>query len=280
MVWYSAIVSVDLQQSENELLPNLTAVVEASAVEILEQADIDCLPAFRTRMEWFLKYRPELGRHIAYCDRGPLKTENDAHKRSAGHRLLAIPSQERLERMLRYLLDENEFLSPHGIRSLSRVHLDHPFVLHADDQDHCVEYTPAESKSGMFGGNSNWRGPIWFPVNYLVIEALERYHHFYGDDVRVECPTGSGHQMNLLEVSKELRRRLEKLFVPDHDSGRRACHGNDQRYANDPHWRDLPLFYEYFHGDTGRGVGASHQTGWTALISTILGDLHSDVGTS
>ena len=145
---------------------------------------------------------------------------------SSGHRLLAIPSRERLERVLRYLLDESEFLSPHGIRALSRFHRDHPFVLRADGQEHRVDYTPGESTTGLFGGNSNWRGPIWFPVNYLVIEALERYHHFYGDYVRVECPTGSGQYMNLFEASQELRRRLAKLFLPD-ASGRRACHGDD-----------------------------------------------------
>ena len=203
--------------------------------------------------------------------RGTLRSTCQA----AGHRLLAIPSRERLERVLRYLLDESEFLSPYGIRALSRFHRDRPFVLHADGQEHRVDYTPGESTSGLFGGNSNWRGPIWFPVNYLVIEALERYHHFYGDHLRVECPAGSGQHMNLLEASQELRRRLARLFLPD-ESGRRACHGADPRYAIDAHWRDLPLFYEYFHGDTGRGVGASHQTGWTALVSTILRDLRSE----
>jgi hypothetical protein len=171
--------------------------------------------------------------------------------------------------MLRYLLDENEFLAPHGMRGLSRYHYDRPFVLWADGQEFRVDYVPGESTSGLFGGNSNWRGPIWFPVNYLVIEALERYHHFYGDEVRVECPTGSGQWKNLLEVAQELRRRLASLFLPD-GAGRRPCHGGDQRYAIDPHWRDHVLFHEYFHGDTGRGLGASHQTGWTALVATIL----------
>ncbi len=255
---------------------SIVGIIPLFAVEVLEQAKIDRLPGFRKRMEWFLKHRPDLGRNIAYCDR--LHHTSDDEEREAqgtGHRLLAIPSRERLERVLRYLLDESEFLSPHGIRALSRFHEGRPFVLHADGQEHRVDYTPGESTSGLFGGNSNWRGPIWFPVNYLVIEALERYHHFYGELLRVECPTGSGQHMNLFEVSQELRLRLAKLFVPD-DSGRRACHGDDQRYAIDPHWRELPLFYEYFHGDTGRGVGASHQTGWTALISTILRDLRSE----
>jgi hypothetical protein len=236
---------------------SIVGIIPLFAVEVLEQATIDQLPGFRRRMEWFLKYRPDLARHIAYCDR------------TGGRRLLAIPSRKRLERMLAYLLDENEFLAPHGIRAMSRVHRDKPFVLWADGQEHCVEYAPGESTSGMFGGNSNWRGPIWFPVNYLVIEALERYHHFYGKEAQVEYPTGSGRRMNLLEVSQELRRRLAKLFLPD-DTGRRACHGDDTRYATDPHWRKFPQFYEYFHGDTGRGLGASHQTGWTALVATIL----------
>jgi hypothetical protein len=168
-------------------------------------------------------------------------------------------------------LDESEFLSPYGIRALSRFHRDHPFTLWADGQEHRVDYTPGESTTGLFGGNSNWRGPIWFPVNYLVIEALERYHHFYGHYVQVECPTGSGQYMNLYDASQELRRRLAKLFLPD-ASGRRVCHGDDQRYARDSHWQGFPLFYEYFHGDTGRGIGASHQTGWTALVATILRD--------
>jgi hypothetical protein len=251
---------------------SIVGIIPLFAVEVLEQADIDRLPGFRKRMEWFLKYRPDLGRHIAYCDRSHHRESEDGDEIHAGHRLLAIPSQERLQRMLRYLFDESEFLAPHGIRALSRFHRESPFVLVADGQEHCVDYTPAESTSGLFGGNSNWRGPIWFPVNYLVIEALERYHHFYGDEVRVECPTGSGQTMNLFEASQELRRRLAALFLPD-SQGRRACHGKDPRYAADPHWRDLPLFYEYFHGDTGRGVGASHQTGWTALVSTILRDL-------
>jgi hypothetical protein len=188
------------------------------------------------------------------------------------HRLLAIPTRERLERVLRYLLDEGEFLSPYGIRSVSRVHLDHPYVFHADGREYRVDYVPGESNGWLFGGNSNWRGPIWFPINYLIVEALERYHKFYGDTLRVECPTGSGHMMNLREVAREISRRLARPFLPD-SSGRRPVHGGDERYATDPHWRDLVLFYEYLHADTGRGVGASHQTGWTALVARALEDL-------
>jgi hypothetical protein len=185
------------------------------------------------------------------------------------HRLLAIPSRDRLLRVLRYLLDENEFLSPYGIRSLSRTYRDRPYTFSLAGTSTIVEYVPGESNTGLFGGNSNWRGPVWFPVNYLLIEALERYHHFYGDSLQVECPTGSGEMMNLEQVAEEIARRLASLFLPD-TSGRRPCHGDDRRFAEDPHWRDLVLFYEYFHGETGRGCGASHQTGWTALATRCL----------
>jgi len=260
---------------------SIVGIIPMFAVEVLEQADINRLPGFRKRMEWFLKHRPDLGRHIAYCEHSHHDVEDDGdHVGSdAGHRLLAIPSRERLERVLRYLLDEGEFLAPHGVRALSRYHLDRPFVLWTDGQEHRVEYTPGESVTGLFGGNSNWRGPIWMPVNYLVIEALERYHHFYGDEVQVECPTGSGIRMNLFEASQVLRRRLASLFLPD-ATGCRPCHGHDSRYASDLHWRNFPLFYEYFHGDTGRGVGTSHQTGWTALVATILRDVRMQTADS
>lgn len=181
-------------------------------------------------------------------------------------RLLAIPSRDRLERVLRYLLDEEEFLSPYGIRSLSRIHRDHPYIFGVGDDAHAVEYVPGESTSGLFGGNSNWRGPVWFPVNYLLIEALERYHYFYGQTFQVECPRGSGRRLNLKQVADELALRLTRLFVPGPD-GRRPCFGDDPRFAGDPDWRDLVLFHEYSHGETGKGLGASHQTGWTALVT-------------
>jgi hypothetical protein len=255
---------------------SIVGIIPLFAVEVLEQADIDRLPGFRKRMEWFLKHRPDLGRHIAYCEKSHIGVEHDDEHGDdfAGHRLLAIPSCERLQRVLAYLFDETEFLAPHGIRALSQFHREHPFVLWAEGQEHRVDYTPGESTTGIFGGNSNWRGPIWFPINFLIIEALERYYHFYGDSVSIPCPTGSGRMLNLFEASQELRRRLSSLFLPD-ATGRRPCHGAEERYANDPHWRDLPLFYEYFHGDDGRGLGASHQTGWTALVATILRDLHT-----
>ena len=175
--------------------------------------------------------------------------------------------------MLRYVLDENEFLSPYGIRSLSRVHREQPYVFDVDGRARTGSTTSRrKSNTGLFGGNSNWRGPIWFPVNYLLLEALERYHHFYGDDLKVECPTGSGRMLNLQEVARELASRLVAPLPAD-QHGRRPCHGDDARYATDPHWKDLVLFHEYFHGDNGRGVGASHQTGWTALVVRCLEDI-------
>jgi hypothetical protein len=241
---------------------SMVGLLPLIAVEVLEEERLRRLPGFSKRMDWFLKNRPDLSRHISYCVAG----------RRHGYRLLAIPSHERLRRVLGYLLDEAEFLSPFGIRSLSKFHADHPYVFDAGGETQPVSYVPGESTTGLFGGNSNWRGPIWFPTNYLIIEALERYHHYYGDEFTIECPTGSGRRMNLQQVAQELGGRLLKIFVPDRD-GRRACHGSDPRWAKDPHWRDLLLFHEYFHGETGAGLGASHQTGWTALIIRLVKDL-------
>jgi len=232
------------------------------AANVIDSALVDTLPGFKKRMEWFLHNRADLASQISYM--GTL-TEGGQTRR-----LLAIPSRERLLRLLRYMLDEDEFLSPYGIRSVSRVHKDDPYVVTVDGHSYEVDYEPGESTTGLFGGNSNWRGPVWFPINYLLIEALERYHHFYQDSLRVECPTGSGRLMTLNEVADELRRRLAALFLPD-DSGRCPWQGGDRRYADDPHWRGLTLFYEYFDGDTGKGLGASHQTGWTALVARCLG---------
>jgi hypothetical protein len=167
------------------------------------------------------------------------------------------------------LLDENEFLGPYGIRSLSRYHLDHPFTFRVGDQDFKVQYLPAESNTGMFGGNSNWRGPVWMPVNTLLLRALLSLYAFYGDDFKVQCPTGSGRYMTLFEVAKELKQRLANTFLRD-TNGRRPVYGGTKKFQEDPHWRDLILFYEYFHGDNGAGLGASHQTGWTGLIAFVL----------
>jgi hypothetical protein len=251
----------------------MVGIIPLFTVTMIDDSVLERLPDFRKRINWFVKHRADQLQHVTYMERDC--DESDA---PGGSRLLAIPSRERLLRILGYLLDEEEFLSPYGIRSLSKVHEKKPFVLHVGGQEHRVTYLPGESDSWMFGGNSNWRGPIWFPLNYLLVEALERYHRFYGETLKVECPTGSGNLMNLAEVAQELMRRQVKLFVRDR-TGRRPCHGDDVRFQKDPHWKDLLLFYEYFHGETGQGLGASHQTGWTALAARLLEKLHqSDNG--
>ena len=237
---------------------SLVGILPLIAAEVLDESKFERLHGFRKRMSWFLTNRPDLARHIACME--PRMGEDQCPQR-----LLAIPTRERLQRVLRYVLDETEFLSPHGIRSVSRVHKERPYEIDVHGMIHRVDYVPAEGNTGLFGGNSNWRGPIWFPINYLVLEALERYHHFYGDDLKVECPVGSGRLLTLQEVAHELEERLARIFLAD-ASGQRPCHGGDARYAGDPHWKDLVLFHEYFHGDNGRGVGASHQTGWTSLV--------------
>jgi len=238
---------------------SLVGLVPLIAVEILNETDIDAFPEFSKRIAWFLEHRKDLARHTAYLE------TREAHKL----RLLAIPSRERLVRVLKYLLDESEFLSPYGIRSLSKYHQNNPYLFEADGREYRVPYTPGESDTYVFGGNSNWRGPIWFPLNYLLIEALEQYHRFYGDSLQVECPTGSGQMMNLKSVAEELMRRHTLLFLRKED-GERPYDGDGFRFAKDPHWKDLNLFYEYFHADNGRGLGASHQTGWTALVARFL----------
>jgi hypothetical protein len=243
---------------------SLVGILPLIAVEVVEDATIAKLPGFRKRMSWFLENRPELATHVA-CMQARMGPQER-------HQLLAIPSRERLLRVVRYLLDETEFLSPHGIRSVSRVHQEQPYVFDVMGESYRVDYVPGESNTGLFGGNSNWRGPVWMPLNFLVLEALERYHHFYGDELKVECPTGSGTMVTLADAAREIQRRLASLFLPD-AAGERPCHGGDPRYARDPHWRDLVLFHEYFHGDTGRGVGASHQTGWTALALRCIEDI-------
>jgi len=250
---------------------SIVGLIPLFAAEVLDDRQIERLPGFKKRMEWFLNHRPDLAKNISYCK---YKSDGNGSKEgtSYGRRLLAIPSLERLQRVLRYVLDETEFLSPYGIRSVSRVHKDRPYVLRADGQEHCVDYEPGESKSGIFGGNSNWRGPIWMPINFLLIEALERYHHFYGDELTVECPVGSGQKLTLKQVAQELASRVVRIFLPD-KTGRRPCHGDERLFAEDPQWRPYPLFYEYFDGDTGRGCGASHQTGWTALVLPLLRDV-------
>ncbi len=227
---------------------SLVGLMPLVAVETFKTERINRLPGFKKRMDWFLKYRGDLARRIAF-----MANDHDTQHHRDDMLLLALPSRERLRRVLRYLLDENEFFSPFGIRSVSKYHEKHPYTLEFEGQALSVAYTPGESDTRLFGGNSNWRGPIWFPINYLILEALQRYHHFYGDTFTVECPTGSGNHVTLDVVAHEIERRLAGLCVPD-----------DQ---------DRVLFYEYFHGDTGRGCGASHQTGWTALVAKCIEDL-------
>jgi hypothetical protein len=235
------------------------------AVSVLETEKLSSLPGFQKRLKWFLQYKQNLRQHITQ--------RKSIHYDGSDAILLAIPSETRLRRMLAYVLDEEEFLSEYGLRSLSKYHEKHPYIFQkGKDSEKCVRYAPGESTTSMFGGNSNWRGPIWLCINYLVIEALQRYYYTYGDDWKVECPTRSGNMMNLHEVSQELARRLVKIFLRD-ENGKRPLNGDETIYETDPYFRDLVLFYEYFHGDTGRGIGANHQTGWTALIIDHIEDL-------
>jgi hypothetical protein len=239
---------------------SMVGMIPLFAVEVLEGGVIEKLTGFCKRMDWFLKYRKDLARHISY-----MRPSDSDHTQY----LLAIPSQQRLVRVLQYLLSEAEFLSPHGIRSLSKFHQNHPYIFRADGKEYSVKYCPGEGESEMFGGNSNWRGPVWFPVNFLLLEALEKYHHFYGESLKVEFPTGSKNMMTLQDVADELGTRLRAPFLPDID-GRRPSHGDEPLFAQDPYWKDLVLFHEYFHGETGRGCGAGHQTGWTALVGRLI----------
>jgi len=238
---------------------SMVGLIPLFAIETLESELLNRLPAFKRRMEWFIDNRPDL-------------TKNVACMRTAGRdarRLLSIVDETKLRRILQLMLDESEFLSPHGIRALSRYHREHPYTLNVNGGEHRVDYDPAESRTGLFGGNSNWRGPVWFPLNYLLIESLQKFHHYLGEQFKVECPTGSGQYLTLWEVSRELSRRLNRTFLRD-QQGRRPVYGDWEKFQTDPHWRDLILFFEYFHGDTGRGVGANHQTGWTGLVAKML----------
>ncbi len=243
-------------------LRSMVGVIPLFAVEFIEESTLQKLPGFAKRTRWFLENRRDLASQISYMAGDGCET---------GRRLLAIPSRERLERVLRYVFDEKEFLSAHGVRSLSQRYAEQPFVLHLAGEVHRVDYVPGESNTWLFGGNSNWRGPVWFPLNFLLIEALERYHHFYGDAFTMEFPTGSGRRLNLAEIARELSQRLVGLFLPN-GGGRRPALGLEPRFVSDPHWQDLLLFHEYFHGETGEGLGASHQTGWTALVAKMITD--------
>jgi hypothetical protein len=254
---------------------SMVGLIPLIAVEVLEQDTIDRLPGFRKRMDWFLTNRSDLYQQISMMETATGADGEHLHR----HRLLAIPTESRLRRVLASLLDESEFLSPFGIRSLSAQHREKPYVLRVDGQEWQVHYEPGESQTALFGGNSNWRGPIWFPMNYLLMESLERYHHFYGADFKIECPTGSGIFMTLGEVAREINRRLCAIFLPD-SSGKAAWQGEAGIFSEDPHWRGQAWFHEYFDGDTGRGCGAAHQTGWTALIARCLRDHAANEGKS
>ena len=238
---------------------SMVGLVPLFAVETMEPEVLDRLPDFKRRLEWFVDNRPDI-------------TQSFACMRSEGtgkRRLLSIANQDQLRCILKYILDEREFLSSYGVRALSRFHQENPYMLRVNGTQYRVDYEPGESSSGLFGGNSNWRGPIWFPVNLLIIESLQKFHHYFGDDFKVEFPTGSGNMKTLWEVADELSRRITNIFLRD-DKGNRPVFGNSEKFQKDPHWRDLILFHEYFHGDSGRGAGASHQTGWTGVVTKLM----------
>jgi hypothetical protein len=237
----------------------MVGLLSLCASTVVTPESLKRIPEALERVQWFLDRNPELMETIA----------NPRTPGVKGRRLLALLNEDKLRRILSVMLDEKEFLSPHGIRSLSRFHADHPYIYVLEGQEFRVDYAPAESTSGLFGGNSNWRGPIWMPVNVLLLRGLLKLYAFYGEDFKVECPTGSGNQMTLFEVAQEIGKRLISLFTRD-ESGKRPVYGCADVFQNDPNWRDHILFYEYFHGDNGAGIGASHQTGWTGTIATLI----------
>jgi hypothetical protein len=243
---------------------SMVGLIPLFAVETVDPELLEKLPDFRRRLEWFLNYRPDLAKLVSRWQE-PGRGER---------RLLSLLRGHRMKCLLKRMLDETEFLSDHGVRALSRFHRDHPFIFSRNGHSCDVSYQAAESTSSLFGGNSNWRGPIWFPVNYLLIESLQRFHYYYGDDFKVECPTGSGTLLTLNDVADELARRLTRLFLPD-GHGRRPIWGPYEKLATDPRFRDYVLFHEYFDGDSGRGAGASHQTGWTGLVAKLLQPRHA-----
>ncbi len=238
---------------------SMVGLIPLFAVETLEPEIVDRLPGFKRRMQWFIDNHPDVPEHIEMTQRSARGVR----------RLMSLASRKQIKRMLYRMLDETEFLSPHGVRALSRYHLEHPYEVQVNGHINRVDYEPAESSTGVFGGNSNWRGPIWFPVNFLLIESLQKYHHYYGEDFKVECPTHSQNERDLWQVAEEISRRLTRIFLRGKD-GKRPFAGGEDLFNEDPHWRDLILFYEYFHGDNGAGLGASHQTGWTGLVAKLL----------
>jgi hypothetical protein len=245
--------------TEKMKVRSIVGLIPLFATEVLDDSDIADNPIFRKRMDWFTANRPDLAALVSRWD----------EKSSTGKHLISLLRGYRMKGILRYMLDENEFLSPHGIRSVSKYHLNNPFTANINGTQFSIKYLPAESDSGMFGGNSNWRGPVWMPLNYLIIESLNDYYLYYGDDLKVECPAGSGNLMNLKEVANEIFSRISKLFLVD-ENGRRPVNGANEKIQTDPHFKDYILFYEYFDGDDGHGLGAAHQTGWTGLIANCL----------
>jgi Glycosyl hydrolase family 63 C-terminal domain len=238
---------------------SMVGLIPLFAVETLEPEVVDRLLGFKRRMQWFMDNHPDVPEHIEMTQRSARGVR----------RLLSLTNRKQLRRILKRMLDETEFLSPYGVRALSRYHLDHPYEVQLNDHVSRVDYEPAESSTRVFGGNSNWRGPVWFPVNYLLIESLQKFHHYYGEDFKIEFPTHSKREMDLWEVSAEISRRLTHLFLRD-KNGKRPFAADNDLFNKDPHWRDLILFYEYFHGDNGAGLGACHQTGWTGLVAKLL----------
>ncbi len=239
----------------------MVGLLPLCAITIIEASARQKVPRATAQIWERLRQMPEL--------LGSIHVTGEGHFGVADRGILALVNTERLRRILTKMLDENEFLSPHGIRSLSKYHEQHPYVFQVQGQEYRVDYLPAESNTGMFGGNSNWRGPVWMPVNLLIIRALQQFYLYYGDNFLIECPTGSGKMMNLFDVSKEIADRLTGIFTRN-EHGRRPVYGGTEKFQTDPQWRDYILFYEYFHGDNGAGIGASHQTGWTGLVAKII----------
>jgi hypothetical protein len=239
-------------------LRSLVGLLPLCATIIITREELHQLQHLKERIAWLSNCRPELTCKLTNLDRtGP-----------TGRHMLSVFNEDKLRRVLARMLDESEFLSPYGIRSLSRCHRDHPFTFFMEGNLSRVDYEPAESTTGLFGGNSNWRGPVWFPINLMLYEALLKLHLYFGDEFKIECPTGSGQTMNLRRIAEELRHRLTRLFLRDGE--RRAVYGDTTKFQTDPYWRDLILFYEYFHGDNGAGIGASHQTGWTGVVARLI----------
>jgi hypothetical protein len=247
------------QYSARLKVRSLVGLLPLCAVSTYRPEVLTQLPKFTERVSWFNQNRPELLENINHPGRAG----------ASGRYMLSMLTDDKLRRVLARMLDPAEFLGDHGIRAVSRYHRDNPYIFNAGNQQYRVDYLPAESNTGMFGGNSNWRGPIWAPINALIVRALLQMYAFYGNDFRVECPTGSGQHMTLFQVAQELSNRLAGIFLRDHQ-GRRPVYGGTKKFVDDPHWKDYILFYEYFHGDNGAGLGASHQTGWTATIPSLM----------